>query len=904
MSSRMVNRPIDTKQRDKDINQKLQFYGIYQAFKNGKLPSNKQCDVALNSALKSKALSSPSSQLSDEGQALVENVRDVVEQAKRLLLSKNDGQLIQEFIWEAQSITNEHVGEKPNIPWGRDSAQQDGRETLDGLKTLGNLMITNGEFRKLLNDAWILVRDIAADASQKAANQVRPSEEQLAQVDEPAEDNTWYEKPDFSKHKERFTSRFRKNRATAEQQAYEVADTAAYAATDAQRADSAVDVDGHAGAVAGAERTKEKLSENIPEEQKSRTRDLAGKAKGYLSRKMPKDRREQAIWRMKKMIIEIQGRADYQHAIETLLSLAEKYGSTSRDVAQQGAGTVRGTRGTDKISKMEQNLRVLIERFANSTSLDDLFDSLENIYQDADRDPELKGWFKNMDTFIRKSLQEQGYVMQEDWDRHYDRLSDHGRYLLRERYRDHTDRILDEIKFIGDQFAQDPQNKAFGEALERLFSDLGRDSSGNISLKPHLLKDLRDVILPGIFENVRYVPIPRIEVSDHMADVVVENLVVESDNLMPNVVEFGSDNYIRWGRKKISSKRDNKIMISVSGIQADLRDVSYYINKKQGFPAITDEGIMDIFLGGDGFGFKFTASNAQKKDRQHFVKLDSLHVKLDSFDIRLKKSRHKALFTIFKPLLFRTVRPVLQKVLEQQIRDAITRGDAFAYEIHSEVKRAKEAAIEDPANAPNIYTRYLDAARIKLEESRRQGQAIAQRASNTKVQTATTLHDSLFPEIKLPGGISSKATEYKELAEKGDRWESPIFTIGDAAESANIPAPADITRKPHSTAHGHVADDNAASSSAVAAGAHTNGSTAVGATNDSAAVRGTTGATNGVHKTNGATNGVHKSNGYGAHGFSDQVDKAFTSNGGYKMTQDGVPVTIPGAEHAFNPQTA
>lgn len=51
----------------------------------------------------------------------------------------------------------------------------------------------------------------------------------------------------------------------------------------------------------------------------------------------------------------------------------------------------------------------------------------------------------------------------------------------------------------------------------------------------------------------------------------MENIVIESDNLMPNVVEFGSDNYFRWGRKKIKSKRDNKIMIAVSGIQADLR---------------------------------------------------------------------------------------------------------------------------------------------------------------------------------------------------------------------------------------------------------------------------------------------------------------------------------------------
>lgn len=310
MSSRLVNRPMDTKQRDKDINQKLQLYGIYQAFKNGKLPSNKQCDVALNSALKSKALSTPPKELSEEGRALIGDVRDVIEQAKRLILSKNDGQLIQEFIWEAQSITGEHVGEKPDVPLSRESAQQDGREALEGLKTLGNLLITNGEFRKLLNDAWILVRDIAGDASQKAANQVRPSEEQLAQVDQPAEDNTWHEKPDYAKHKEQFTSRFRKNKATAEQQANEVTDTAAQAATGDQRQDSAVEIDGRTGAAAGAEKTKEKLSENIPEEQKSRARDLAGKTKGYLSKKMPKERREQAIWRMKKMIIEIQGRAD------------------------------------------------------------------------------------------------------------------------------------------------------------------------------------------------------------------------------------------------------------------------------------------------------------------------------------------------------------------------------------------------------------------------------------------------------------------------------------------------------------------------------------------------------------------------------------------------------------------
>lgn len=110
--------------------------------------------------------------------------------------------------------------------------------------------------------------------------------------------------------------------------------------------------------------------------------------------------------------------------------------------------------------------------------------------------------------------------MQDDCEQEWNRLYDHGRYLLRDRYKDHTDRILDELRFIGDQFNQDPQNRAFRGALEKLFNDLGRDANGNVAFKGHLLKDVRDVILPSIFENVRYVPVPRIEVSDPMADVV------------------------------------------------------------------------------------------------------------------------------------------------------------------------------------------------------------------------------------------------------------------------------------------------------------------------------------------------------------------------------------------------
>lgn len=61
-----------------------------------------------------------------------------------------------------------------------------------------------------MSDATVLIRDIAADASQKAANQVRPSEDKLAQIDEPAEENTWHEKPNINK--DDLKGKFKKNK--------------------------------------------------------------------------------------------------------------------------------------------------------------------------------------------------------------------------------------------------------------------------------------------------------------------------------------------------------------------------------------------------------------------------------------------------------------------------------------------------------------------------------------------------------------------------------------------------------------------------------------------------------------------------------------------------------------------
>lgn len=316
----------------------------------------------------SKALNSPSKKLSPEGQALTNDLKLVIEQAKNLVLTKNEGNLLQDFIWQTEQMTATNTP-VPGAPVDKDTARQHGNEALQGLRTLGTLILSNGQFRKLLSDATILLRDIAGDAAQNAANRVNPNQDQLSQIDRPAEDNTWHEVPNLSAENAR--NQLKQRSPFGKQDAEKVAGDVTQAAHPEGTRDPAQVADRGAyeaqtGQPTGldadnaAREAKQQLSENVPEEDKERARRQRQRMNNYLKGKMPEERREQTIWRLKKMIVEIQGHRDYQGAIETLLRLAEQYAGHGKGLAAQGKGSVQGAHQDDALQLAEADLKVRI----------------------------------------------------------------------------------------------------------------------------------------------------------------------------------------------------------------------------------------------------------------------------------------------------------------------------------------------------------------------------------------------------------------------------------------------------------------------------------------------------------------------------------------------------------------
>ena len=205
-----------------------------------------------------------------------------------------------------------------------------------------------------------------------------------------------------------------------------------------------------------------------------------------------------------------------------------------------------------------------------------------------------------------------------------------------------------------------------------------------------------------------------------MVDAVVENLVLESENLLPNILEIQADNFFRWGRQKLSSQNIHRFSVHVSQIQCDLKDVAYYIKKKQGFPSIKDTGVMDILLGGQGLSFTMKLGTALPKDRNRIFKVESVNVKIKNLKIVLKKSNHKTLFNLFRPLLMSVAKPAIAKAAEVQIRRTFDKIDEQMWLVQKEYKKAKEQAQDQPPEeTQNMMQMYVNAIQKRFSELRK-----------------------------------------------------------------------------------------------------------------------------------------------------------------------------------------
>jgi len=173
-----------------------------------------------------------------------------------------------------------------------------------------------------VSDATILLRAIAGDAASNAAHRINPNEERFNQIDQAADDNTWHDVPKVGDLKQQARDQFNKQKpmsrsdmqnaagdaSQAASGSRDPADAANQAAYDQQQGTSSIDPRG--GANSAIDNLHGTASQNVPDETKDRARNLRDRSKNYAKEKFPEERRDQTIYRLKKMVVEIQSHSD------------------------------------------------------------------------------------------------------------------------------------------------------------------------------------------------------------------------------------------------------------------------------------------------------------------------------------------------------------------------------------------------------------------------------------------------------------------------------------------------------------------------------------------------------------------------------------------------------------------
>ncbi|KAF8326038.1 uncharacterized protein EI90DRAFT_2930862 [Cantharellus anzutake] len=817
-----VTSPNDPQAMQADVDRKLHLYGVIQAFRQNKYPDNKQIDETLKYVIEHSPVDQ--SKLSPDGRRLIQDVQDILQTTRVMVKEKNADELFQNFLCHT-SYADVQVPKATTeaVDVSQEDVKKDHEQAVEHLRTLLRLVLSNSEARKLLSDASLIGRDLFARGAVRIAEKARPHEADLARADDAAPSDEWKtDKTDEDLSKLDTTGQDAQRKAgeakdtvkgeveglrqdvrgkgdvreqgetakrsfidrltggVKEQVPTETREQAGLAAEEnrgvKEDVSKAKTDDLNEQAEVAKKSLKDRfngLMEKVPQDHRDTAREQYDKGIEFLKEEFPEERRDQFIYRIKKVIVECQKHSDYQDALNWFIGAIETYYGHGRTLGSHHADKANENLGQDPtLQRAGNELRTLLERFANGKSLDDIFHAADQLNKDAQNDEGLKQWFSDFDAYVRKTLLEPGFVLAPQCNTEANKLRERGRAFFEAKYKGHKDALFDAIQAWFVAWGDDRLNKRFGNDWKRLTRDLLFSEEGNLTFKPALWEDIRKVIVPQLAQHVGYVPIPRIEYTDNQLDLVIENLTLQGKNILPNVVSIDAHNHFSFSPyDAISDVNRHEFKFTFSQIQMDMRDVAFWFHKKGGIPKIRDSGLADVLLGGEGLTVKIHLTDAGRDPKSVFGVKD-ISVKVDSLKFSVRDTKHDVLYKTLKPLATGLVKKQIQKAINDAVRTGLEYLDEQLVAVRDKYNEAKQS---DDISRTQVLSSLFEKKKDDTTSLISSGESSGARKSQFKI--VAKRESSLIPNTGYESGWIGKIAEREAAASTGEGWRSEAFNI-------------------------------------------------------------------------------------------------------------------------------
>lgn len=207
-------------------------------------------------------------------------------------------------------------------------------------------------------------------------------------------------------------------------------------------------------------------------------------------------------------------------------------------------------------------------------------------------------------------------------------------------------------------------------------------------------------------------------------------------------------------------------------LQCDLKDVAFFYKKKSGFPRMSDSGLADVLIGGEGLCGKIHLSSSSDKHR--VFDIHSVNVSMHQFKFKIRDAaKHQMLYSIMGPLATTVIKAAVPRAIEQAIRNGLEELNRQLVDINERLDEAGES--EEQSKADVIK----DMFKRKGESAEEKGQAAKQKADQRNSQFKVVLReeDRILDWESKQSMVARQGNAQKEIQSQQKSWQSDIFDV-------------------------------------------------------------------------------------------------------------------------------
>jgi len=704
----------------RQLHAKLHTYQMLRALGQGYMPSTEQAIISLRTILAADILNASNAELSESGRRLTKFVRQWLVQFMDLLQNKNGRDQIQDTIWFlTKSRISVDVGDIADRV-SRSKAKADTAAAYESLRTVGSLLLTNSDFRIFLNDLGTVGREVFKDSAfalshvaEEVGKKIEPSEAEKKAIAEPGADAG--QKP-----------------PTSEDLGNEVAEITQVVANG--------------------------------------TSEVAQTALESASDKLQGDEGRTILNRLKQTVLNLRGRKDYSESVSVLSLLIKRYALVySRAIDEVSNVAQEDTQQNEAFDRAMHNVWIFVTSFGEKKEWEECERLLKKLMAHKDSDPQFEDMMEDVGDSLQKLLTDPEFM--EKAPEKFDQLraksqqSGSNSNLSKD-----IEALINQIEATFKSVIQDSDIQKLITTTVRIAQILSPlDRTAN----PELLQDAINVFVPLLIAAVQHIPIPRLEVSTPEVDLLLENLIVEPGKTVNQTsflpyklkVEAYNDFELRKAKFRTITSSTNLMTIKIDGITARADEIGFWLRAHKGLLRFADEGIASFALDERGIDIHIDVEICKERLEQ-ILTLKAVRVHIHKLNYQFRKSKFSILGWLFKPLL----RPIIRKVLEKQVANALS---DFFHAANRELLYARERLRATRIADPNDLLTFFRAiaARLTPEEDP---------DLYTRVGVAQP-GQGVFKNVYAPGSIvkvwNEEALQARERIEdfEAGGWRNDIF---------------------------------------------------------------------------------------------------------------------------------